>query len=326
MALSHPLERTLPAGSFTPVHLDLNLLTALDALLEEGSVAGAADRLHLSAPAMSRTLGRIRRATGDQIMVRTGRTMTPTPHALAMRGEVHDLVQRAQAVLEPERQLTLATLDRTFTLRGHDAVTSAIGPSLLATVEREAPGVTVRLLAEASVDTNDLRHGQVDLEISATEPDLPEISHRRVVKDRLVAALRAENPLADGELTVAGYADARHVTVSRRGRLTDPIDGTLAELGHTRRVVASAPTSTAALFFAARSDLVVAVPEIMCRPTLQALGLATRTLPFTTPTVTLYLAWHQRYDNDKAHSWLRQRVLDAFAIMYDDDAEPADRV
>jgi len=306
------------------VHLDFNLLTALDALLEEGSVAGAADRLHLSAPAMSRTLGRIRRATGDQIMVRTGRTMTPTPHALAMRSEVHDLVHRAQAVLEPERELNLATLDRTFTLRGHDAVTSAIGSSLLAAIEREAPGVAVRMLAEASIDTNDLRHGQVDLEIGSTEPDLPEISYRTVVNDRLVAALRPENPLAEGELTVSGYANAGHLTVSRRGRLTDPIDATLAELGHSRRVVASAPTSTAALYFAAHSDLVVAVPEIMCRPTLQSLGLVTRKLPFTTPTVTLFLAWHQRYDNDKAHRWLRQRVLDAFAVLYD-ETEPADR-
>ena len=303
------------------MQLDFNLLTALDALLEEGSVAGAADRLHLSAPAMSRTLGRIRRATGDQIMVRTGRTMTPTPHALAMRNEVHDLVHRAQAVLEPEQELDLATLARTFTIRGHDAVTSAIGPALLLAVEREAPGVAVRMLAEASVDTNDLRHGQVDLEIGSTMPELPEISYKTVVNDRLVAALRPENPLAQGELTVAGYAGAGHVTVSRRGRLTDPIDQTLADLGHTRRVVGSAPTSTAALYFAARTDLVVAVPAIMCQPTLESLGLVTRPLPFTTPTVTLYLAWHQRYDNDKAHAWLRRRVVEAFAVMYD-ETEP----
>jgi len=92
----------------TPVHLDLNLLTALDALLEEGSVSGAAARLYLSEPAMSRTLGRIRRATGDQILVRTGRTMTPTPHALALRAEVHALVQHAYAVLSPARNLDLA--------------------------------------------------------------------------------------------------------------------------------------------------------------------------------------------------------------------------
>lgn len=78
------------------MQLDLNLLAALDALLEEGSVAGAAARLHVTAPAMSRSLGRIRRTTGDQILVRTGRTMTPTPYAIAVRQQVHELLHEVQ--------------------------------------------------------------------------------------------------------------------------------------------------------------------------------------------------------------------------------------
>jgi DNA-binding transcriptional LysR family regulator len=122
--------------------LDLNLLTALDALLEEGSVAGAADRLRLSSPAMSRTLGRIRRATGDPIMVRTGRTMAPTPYALGLRADVHRLVEQARTLLAPERELDLAGLNRTFTVRFHDVVADAIGPDLVAAVRDGAPGAT----------------------------------------------------------------------------------------------------------------------------------------------------------------------------------------
>src|SRR4051812_16000358 len=121
----------LVVGRFTAVQVDLNLLTALDALLEEGSVAGTAARLRLSAPAMSRTLGRIRRATGDQILVRTGRTMTPTPHALALQAEVHALVHAATAVLSRDGDLDVAAIDRTFTLQCHDSVVTAIGPALL---------------------------------------------------------------------------------------------------------------------------------------------------------------------------------------------------
>src|SRR3954471_24657706 len=122
--------RPSPTG-VTCVDLDLNLLTALDALLEEGSVMGAADRLHLSSPAISRTLGRLRKLTGDDILVRTGRTMTPTPHALAVRAQVSDLVRQPQAVLAPSRELDLAALDRTFTLQCHDALASALAPRLL---------------------------------------------------------------------------------------------------------------------------------------------------------------------------------------------------
>src|SRR5215217_6449478 len=136
------------------MQLDLNLLTVLDALLEEGSVLGAADRLRLSSPAVSRSLGRIRRLTGDDILVRTGRTMTPTPYALAVREQVGDLLRHARDVLAPSRQLDLAGLDRVFTLQCHDALATALAPALLADVDAFAPGVRLRFLAEAAVDTD----------------------------------------------------------------------------------------------------------------------------------------------------------------------------
>ncbi len=290
------------------MHLDLNLLTALDALLEEGSVAGAAERMHLSPPAMSRTLGRIRRVTGDQILVRTGRTMTPTPYALAVREQVHALVQQAEAVLQPEHELDLTTLKRTFTLQCHDAITTAAGTGFLAHVQAQAPGVALRLLPEAAVDTNELRHGQVDLEIGSAEPGLPEVRFETIGHDRLVAVVRRGHPLARGKLTAERFASAEHVLVSRRGRLKDPVDEELARRGLRRRVVATAPTSTAALYFVQRSDVVVAAPECFGRPTVEALGLRTLPLPIDLPPVPINLAWHQRYDTDRAHTWLRNGV------------------
>jgi DNA-binding transcriptional LysR family regulator len=287
------------------MQLDLNLLSALDVLLEEGSVGGAADRLHLSQPAMSRTLGRIRRTTGDQILVRSGRAMVPTPYALAVREEVHTVVQQAHALLAPERALDLGSLDRVFTLQWHDAVTSAVGPDLLATIHAVAPGVRLRFLAEASADTDDLRTGRTDLAIGSAEPAVPEFRSETVGYDRLVVALRAEHPLSHVHLAPAQYAAAVHVTVSRRGRLEDPIDDFLATLGLRRHVRATAPTSAAALRFAARSDILVVVPEVMCAGELQALDLLTVPLPLEVPPVPIVLTWHQRYDGDKAHSWLR---------------------
>jgi len=297
------------------MHVDLNLLTALDALLEEGSVSGAAARLYLSEPAMSRTLGRIRRATGDQILVRTGRTMTPTLHAVAIRAEVHTLVQHAHAVLAPAHELDLETLERTFTLQCHDAITTALGPSLLATLQAHAPAVALRLLAEASTDTNDLRHGTVDLEIGSAEPSLSEIRFETIGHVQLVVAVRPDHPLTEGDLTIDRYAQARHIIVSRRGRLHDPIDDALAACGLRRRVVAVAPTSTAALHFVRHSDLVVVVPEYICRPTMSTLGLPTLPLPLVVPPVAINQAWHHRYDTDKAHTWLRGQVRDILRAL-----------
>lgn len=296
------------------MQLDLNLLTALDALLEEGSVAGAAERLHVTAPAMSRSLGRLRRATGDQILVRTGRTMTPTPYAIAVREQVHDLLQQVHGVLAPSRELDLTTLERTFTLRWHDALVAASGPALLAAVRRQAPGVRLRYIAESSIDTPELRRGEVDLAANADPPAAPEIRTDRVAESRHVVVVRRGHPLTRVKTVgAARYAAAEHITVSRRGRLGNVLDDALARLGLTRRVVASAPTEAAALAFVRDSDLLVTAPESTTRPMAAQLELALLPLPLDLPPAPVYLSWHQRYDTDPAHIWLRDLARTALA-------------
>ncbi|MEU5322854.1 LysR family transcriptional regulator [Streptomyces sp. NPDC021056] len=300
------------------MQLDLNLLAALDALLEEGSVAGAAERLHVTAPAMSRSLGRIRRTTGDQILVRTGRTMTPTPYAIAVREQVHELLQQVQGVLVPSRELDLTTLERTFTLRWHDSLVALSGPALLAAVRKQAPGVRVRFIAESHIDTPELRRGEVDLEANANRPTAPDICAEPVAETQHVIVVRRGHPLTRVKaITAARYAAAEHITVSRRGRLSNTLDDALARLGLTRRVVATAPTEGAALEFVRGSDLLVTAPESTTRSAATVLGLTLLPLPFELPPATVYLSWHQRYDTDPAHVWLRDLARTALAPRHD---------
>ncbi|MEU8512847.1 LysR family transcriptional regulator [Kitasatospora sp. NPDC048722] len=297
------------------MQLDLNLLAALDALLEEGSVAGAAARLHVTAPAMSRSLGRIRRTTGDQILVRTGRTMTPTPYAIAVRERVHELLHEVQGVLAPSRELDLATLERTFTLRWHDSLVALSGPALLSAVREQAPGVRLRFVAESSTATPELRRGEVELEANANRPSAPDIRAENVGETRLVIVVRQGHPLTRVRtVTAERYAAAEHVTVSRRGNLGNALDEALARLGLTRRVVATAPTEAAALEFARGSDLVICVPEATTRSAVDDLGLAVLPLPLELPSAPVYLSWHQRYDTDHAHAWLRGLARAALAM------------
>ncbi|MDQ0791244.1 LysR family transcriptional regulator [Streptomyces sp. B3I8] len=293
------------------MQLDLNLLTALDALLEEGSVAGAAARLHVTAPAMSRTLGRIRKATGDPVLVRSGHTMVPTAHALALREEVHDLVHRAHAVLSTRREIDLATLERVFTVRWHDALTAACGPALVAAVHRQAPGVRLRLVAESSSDTPELRRGEVDLASGTGPSTAPDVISRLLGEDRLVVALRTGHPLTARPLTAERYAAAGHLTVSRRGRLHDPVDAALEGLGLRRTVVAAAPSAATALQLARETDLLVTVPGTIIRTALDALGLTTHPLPVPMAPIPVHLMWHRRHDNDQAHRWLREQACAA---------------
>lgn len=301
------------------MQLDLNLLTVLDALLEEESVGGAAQRLRLSAPAVSRSLGRLRKLTGDDILVRTGRVMTPTPYALAVREQVGDLLRQSQQVLAPARRLDLGQLERAFTIQCHDALATALAPRLLADLVGQAPGVRLRLLAEASVDTDELRHGRVDLEIGATIPGLPEIRHEVVDHDRLVVLMRRGHPCSGG-LDLPTYAAQAHVLVSRRGRLTDPVDSLLESHNLGRRVLASVGTTATAANIVARSDAVLTGPELTCRPLIEAFGLIALPPPIALPAAPIVCAWHQRFDTDPAHSWLRERVRSAFAAVLSERA------
>ncbi|WP_041540150.1 LysR family transcriptional regulator [Catenulispora acidiphila] len=291
------------------MQLDLNLLAALDALLEEGSVAGAADRLHVTAPAMSRSLGRIRRSTGDQILVRTGRTMTPTPYAIAVRAQVHALLQQVQGVLAPSHELDLTTLERTFTLRWHDSLVALGGAALLAAVREQAPGVRLRFIAESSTDSPGLRRGEVDLEANANPPAAADVRAEKVAETAQVVVVRPGHRLA-GEpaqpMTAEQYAAADHVAVSRRGNLSGTIDDALARLGLARRVVATAPSEATALEFVRDSDLVVTAPQATTRRASADLGLVVLPLPLDLPPASVYLSWHQRYDTDRAHAWLRE--------------------
>lgn len=309
------------------MQLNLNLLTTLDALLEEGSVMGAADRLHVSQPATSRALGRLREVTGDQIFVRSGRTMIPTPYAVAIREQVHALVQAAAAVLSPQRGLDLATLDRTFTIRTHELFTGVIASGLLSVIHETAPGLRLRFVAESPVDTGELKRGRVDLELGGTVPTAAEISFEVLGSGRVGVALRRDHPLADGELTPERYAGAHHVVVSRRGRLHDQIDDALAVLGLTRRTIAAVPNSVDALQVAAQTSAITTIPIEASRLLIDDLGLTTRPLPLDVSPTLAVSSWHQRFDSDPAHVWLRSQLRRTFLRAYDlgDDISPGPR-
>lgn len=291
--------------------MDLNLLTALDALLAENSVVSAAERLHLTPPAVSRTLARLRDVTGDEILVRSGRRMVPTPHALAIRAEVQVLLQQARALLRPKGGVDVASLVRAFTLRAHDALVSAIGPRLIVASAHTAPGVQLRFLGENQGDSPDLARGNVDLELGATLPAVPEISHAVLAEDRMVLASRADHPLQQGKLTIERLSKAVHVAVSRRGRPRGPVDELMAARGLQRRVVATTSTAAAALELVASAEIVAIVPGGACHTLGSALGLRTRPLPLALPASPVVMSWHRRFDSDPAHAWLRQQVSDA---------------
>ncbi|MGH8443956.1 MAG: LysR family transcriptional regulator, partial [Solimonas sp.] len=288
------------------------LLFALDALLGEGSVASAARRLHLSPSAMSRTLARLREATGDPLLVRAGRGLVPTPRARELRERIGPLVDDARAVLRPAETLDLRTLERGFTLRAREGFVENFGPRLIARVAAEAPGVQLRFMLKQDKDSSGLRDGSVDLETGVVGQSTgPEIHVQALFRDRFVGVVRARHPLAARAITAARYAAGQHVRVARRGNGHDPIDAALQALKLERRIAAIVSGFTGALALARHSDLIATVPE---RHTGNLLaGLHRFALPFAVPAIDVSLLWHPRLHADPAHRWLRACVREVCA-------------
>jgi DNA-binding transcriptional LysR family regulator len=289
--------------------IDLNLLIALDALLTEGSVIGAAQRMNLSPPAMSRTLGRIRHALGDEILVRAGREMVPTPRALELHSRVRGLIEEVRMVLRPDAEADPSTLVRSFTIRASDYVSGIFGVPLQLIAAREAPQITLRFADQGKEDVSALREGRIDLDIGVLGDIGPEIRIQTLLRDRFVAVMRKGHPLLKGRMTARRFASATHVSASRRGLIRGPIDDALAAQGLSRQVRFIVPGFHAAMLIAAASDIVAAVP-LAVAATAMRLGLKIHyvDLPITTPEIAIAQAWHPRFDKDAGHRWLRDAV------------------
>lgn len=291
---------------------DLNLLVTLDVLLAEGSVARAARRLRLSSSAMSRTLARLREATGDPLLVRAGRDLVPTPRALELRAQVSQLVEDGSAVLRPVEKLNLKQLNRTFTLRTSEGFVENFGPELIAQVSAAAPGVRLCFVPKPDKESTPLRDGIVHLETGVVEKTTaPELRVQALFRDRYIGAVRKGHPLSKGKITPARYAAGQHICVSRRGLETGPIDEALKPLGLERELVTIVGGFSIALALARASDLIASVPE---RHTgILRAEMHSFALPVATPEFTVSLLWHPRLDADPAHRWLRGLVREICA-------------
>lgn len=295
-----------------PTDTDLNQLFALNALLSEGSVAKAAERLGLSESAMSRSLARLRESTGDELLVRAGRAMVLTPHALALRDRVRELVQESRAVLHPTgADMDPRALQHLFTIRANDGFIEGFAHQLVARAAREAPGVRLRFAPKPNKDVRPLREGLIDLDIGVLGESGPEVRVQALFRDQFVAVVREGHPLLSAPaITAEHYAACDHVVTSRHGRTEGPVDVALAAMGLVRNTAVVVPSFSTALSIAAATDLVALIPSsyfehLRARGTLHAFPL-----PMPTAQITVSQMWHPRLDRDPAHRWLRGVVLE----------------
>jgi DNA-binding transcriptional LysR family regulator len=286
--------------------LDLNLLKTFVALLDEGSVTRAAERLALTQPAVSGMLQRLRENFDDPLFVRTRRGITPTPRALALAEPLRRVLGEVDAMLKPP---LFDPASAVFTLRlaATDYALRAVVTPFIAALRRQAPRVRVAVLPIDDARVLDqLERGELD--IALTTPDMTPVGlHSRVLfEERYICALRHDHPDAAGPMTLERFCALDHALVSSGGSFSGVTDAALALLGRSRNVVLSVPGFLALPDVLRASDLVAVVPRrLVCAPE----GLALLEPPLAIPGFSKNAVWHARSDSDPALRWARELLV-----------------
>jgi DNA-binding transcriptional LysR family regulator len=306
--------------------VDLNLLTALDALLSERSVTGAARRLGLSVSAMSRTLTRLRTVTGDRLLLQAGRALVLTPYAEQLSGRIPALLREAAAALgRADYRFDAATLEQRFTVRAGEGFIELLGPALMDRIHRAAPGVQLRFAPKPDWDAQPLREGSVDLEVGIVRTSAPEVRTRALLRDHYVGVCREGHPLLGrldaGGVSMEQWAAYGHVMTSRSGEAENPMDVAMATRNKQRNVLMVAPSYTSAMQLVRFSDMLAVIPHSCLgnafMPDYAARnGLHAFELPLSVPAFNVSAIWHPRIDHDPAHRWFREQVLHLCRAAY----------
>jgi DNA-binding transcriptional LysR family regulator len=284
---------------------DFGLLLSLDALLQEGSVTGAARRVGLSTPAMSHALARIRERLGDPILVRSGRGMLLTPRAEALKPQVHSVVNDARKTLEPERPFVANELSRTFVVHATDYVLTILGAAVDRILCDEAPKVCVRFVPNTPDDAASLRDEGSDLAVGIYG-DLPqEMRNRQLLTDRFVCVVRKGHPATKKRFTLDQFVELSHIQVAPRGKPGGYLDDVLREKGRTRTVARAVPYFVTAMQLVAETDYVLTVSERIALRMAGPLSLEVLEVPVKLRPYALSLLWHPRVDADAGHRFLR---------------------
>ena len=297
--------------------LDLNLLRVFDAVMSEKNLTRAAGRLAMTQPAVSNAIRRLRDALNDELVVRTAHGVKPTARAENLWPAVRRALAELQDAVAPH-SFDVSHASATFRLAMADATAGLLLPSLVRSIEKEAPGLSVRMVPLTTREPRPmLERGDIDLTIGffpgvvaqlSDEPDTS-IRHERRYSGKYVCVMRREHPLTRKTLTLDDYCNANHLLVSFSGRASGLVDDALAQVGRERRILLTVNQFFTAGRVVANSDLITVLPQHLIAATGMSGELVAFEVPFDMPNVHVDMLWHQRDARNMAHKWMREHFV-----------------
>jgi DNA-binding transcriptional LysR family regulator len=289
--------------------LDLPLLLALEALIEERSVTRAAVRLARGQPAMSHALRRLRATLSDPVLVRTSAGMTPTPRALALVARVGPALRALRAAVADPHAFDAPTAERTFTIVTRDYTEVVLVPALLDELRREAPGIRVRLVPLGEeLPVEELEAGRADLAIGYFGAVPGTLRHQVLLREGFACVMAREHPASRQPLTLERYCRLRHLHVTPSGGGRGLVDTLLDRRGRRRTIVLEIPDFVAVPLICARTDLVATIPRRIAEALAATVAIAASAPPFTLEGFPVAQVWSPHLQEDAGHRWLRRTI------------------
>jgi DNA-binding transcriptional LysR family regulator len=293
--------------------IDLNLLTSLEALLDEHNVTRAARRLGVSQPAVSHNLRRLRELLGDPLLVRApgGIGLVATPRALELRPAVRAALDAAEVVLQAAPRFEPARAERRFVLAMADQSAVHLLPPVIGHIAASAPGLSLDLRPSLGDLNTQLLEGEIELAIGVFDDAPSGLRTEPLWSEAMACVTRRGGPGARTPLDLAHFLARPHLLVAPRGRPGGFVDDLLARDNLRRRIVVTVPHFLIAPPIIATSDLIWTAPAGLAHTLAAHYPLSVRKPPLAIPGFTLAMRWHLRLDRDPGLAWLRQQLRDA---------------
>jgi DNA-binding transcriptional LysR family regulator len=293
--------------------IDLNLFTVFDAIYSEGSVTRASQKLHLTQPAISHALARLRLIFDDPLFVRQGHAMVSTPLARNIIEPVRLALRGLEVTLSDAGKFDATSASNQFNLALRDVLEATVLPPLMHAISLQAPMVSLAAIqVERRELLNELAAGTLDVAIDMLLPLPNEIRRLKILQDNTVVLVRQGHPLIKGKLDLENYLNAEHVLASSRRKGMGLEDFELSRLGLQRRIRLRCQHYFAACRVISQTDMLLTMPEAYARIANEQFGNQILPLPLAMPSWDVYLYWHQNVENDPGNRWLRQQVTQAF--------------
>ncbi|HYC46953.1 MAG TPA: LysR family transcriptional regulator [Burkholderiales bacterium] len=295
--------------------LDLNLLTVLEVILSEGSVTQAARRLNLAQPTVSNALARLREHFRDQLLERSGRTMTLTPKARELVHPLREALAKLQAVLEGEPRFEPQTATGVIRVVASDYIDAVLLPKLTAHLATHAPKLRLVVSDFTSADPMlDLKSGHVDLVIGAFNKTSPDIHRYDLFTDDWVCVARKGHPGIKGRITVKQFRECAQIAVRpQNGSVSGSIDDILMQTASRRNLRLSVPHLFSALKVVLEADVLLTLAARTAAMLGPELPVQVMKHPLQLKPFVISQLWHERTHQHPAHAWFRKVLAESCA-------------